>query len=530
MLVFLRRYAWALLSGVLLAWAFPTFHWYPLAWVALVPLLVRAARSAPREAAFQFLAAGWIFYSITLQWLNANIFWAGGWAILGQQGLCLVLAAFWAALGALWSLLHRRWPGGRAALLFAALWITMEWVQARAFTGFCWAALGYSQGPDVWFAQLASLGGVILLSGILAGVNASLAQAILAPEQRWIPAARALATVLLAHLIGLALYRAPESADPPYMVGLYQSNYPQHMKWDPDFQEEMLEMAVVQSHAVASTEPSQLFVWPEALVMSDFRVPRVLEQLQSFAAATNTPLFTGAVRRDNASGAAYNSSVLVRPDGATETYDKVHLAPFGEYIPFEERLSFARAFGAQGGLSAGEEQVVMEAGGRRFGPLICFEVLFAPQASECRALGADFLVVITNLAWFGQSNILGQELEIARFRAIENRLPLVQCANTGVSAVIDPYGRIDVIDGFVGKQGYVTWRDGKPTPADAMLQRRAAALPVPPPAAMLLPGSVDWFGRIVPVLALAGVALLFVRRGVASPPGEAPEAAPETSP
>lgn len=507
MIVLLRRYGWALCSGILLAWAFPTFHWYPLAWVALVPLLLRTARETPGAAAAHFFVAGWIFHTIVLQWLTANIFWAGGWAILGQQGLCIVLALFWAALGAVWSGLNRYGFAWAAVLLFAGGWFSMEWIQNRLFTGFCWASLGYSQGPDVWFSQLASIGGAVLLSGILAGVNACLAQSLLASgAERWKTLGIAAGTVAVAHLAGLALYGADERADVDYAVGLYQSNYSQHMKWDPDFQEEMLELALMQSHTVLGVEPAQLMVWPEALVMGDFRSPKTLEQLQGFAASTNTPLFTGAVRRDGPAGASYNSSALVRPDGSYDHYDKVHLAPFGEYIPFEDYLAFARGFGAQGGMTPGADQVVLEASGRKFGPLICFEVLFAPQASACRALGADFLVVVTNLAWFGQSNVLGQELEIARFRAIENRLPLVQAANTGVSAVFDPYGRMSVIDGFVGRQGYVVWRDeNPPSPADAMVQRRVAVLPVPPAGRMLLPGSVDWVGRIVPVLTLLGL-------------------------
>ena len=517
MIVMMRRYGWALCSGILLAWAFPTFHWYPLAWVALAPLLVRAARETPRAAAAQCFLAGWIFHTIVLQWLTANIFWAGGWAILGQQGLCIVLALFWAALGALWSGLNRTGFAWTAILIFAGGWFSMEWLQNRLFTGFGWASLGYTQGPDVWFSQLASVGGAVLLSGILAGVNACLAQSLLASGAvRWKSLAAAALVVAVAHLAGLALYGADHRDDSGYAVGLYQSNYSQHMKWDPDFQEEMLELALVQSHTVLGVEPAQLFVWPEALVMDDFRSPRILEQLQAFTASTTTPLFTGAVRRDGPAGANYNSSALVRPDGSFEHYDKVHLAPFGEYIPLEQYLSFARGFGAQGGMTPGSEQVVLEAGGRKFGPLICFEVLFAPQASKCRALGADFLVVVTNLAWFGQSNVLGQELEIARFRAIENRLPLVQCANSGVSAVFDPYGRMDVIDGYVGRQGYAVWRkDSPPSPTDAMVQRRVGVLPVAPAGRMLLPGSVDWIGRIVPLLTLLGLVWAIARGALA---------------
>lgn len=503
MIATLRSYGWALSSGVLLAWAFPTFHFYPLAWVALVPLLVRTRTSSPPEGAAQFFAAGWVFHTIVLQWLMANIFWAGGWALLGQQGICLALSAYWALLGALWCGLNRRWPDGRAVWLFAGCWVTMEWLQARLFTGFCWGSLGYSQGLDLPFAQLASVGGVILLSGLLVAANAHLAQAFTGKPGRWKSVAAALAVALVAHGAGYGLMGPDRRADSDYTVGLYQSNYSQHMKWDAAFYDEMLSMALSQSEIVLGAKPADLFVWPEALVLDDFREPAVLDQLQRFTAANETPLFTGSVRRDPAEHAGYNSSALVEPDGTYAYYDKIHLAPFGEYIPFESYLAFARGLGAAGGTSPGAEHRVLAANGRDFGPLICFEVLFSPLASKCRALGADFLVVVTNLGWFGESNVLAQELEIARFRAIENRLPLVQCANTGVSGVFDPYGRLSVLNGMVTRRGYATLRPLKP--AEAMMVRLAGTLPVADAGAMLLPGSVDWFGRLVPVITMLGL-------------------------
>lgn len=521
MIAFLRSYGWALCSSVLLASAFPKFHWYPLAWVALVPLFWSSARCTPRVAAAQFFIGGWAFYAIVLQWLYANMFWEGGWAIVGAQGLCIVLAAFWAALGALWRWLCTRYSDGRAALLIAGAWVAMEWLQSWLFTGFCWAALGYSQGPDAWFAQLASIGGVTFLSAILVGVNACIALALRSGRQAWKPLVQAVFVVLVAHGAGLLLLGPDRTDESDYTVGLYQSNYSQHMKWDPDFQETMLDMALAQSRVIAAAEPTDLVIWPEALVMDEFRNPAVLERLQSFTASTETPLFTGVVRKEDEGRKYYNSSALIRTDGTYESYDKVHLAPFGEYIPLEDYLGITRQFGAQGGIAAGDGQVVMEAGGRTFGPLICFEVLFAPLASKCRALGADFLVVVTNLAWFGNSNILGQELELARFRAIENRLPLVQCANSGISAVIDPFGRISVVDGYIGRRGYAVLQE-PPSPDFAKLQRRVGVLPVPPAERMLIPGSVDWFGPAVSLL--AAVALLAARWGhLIRRPGKAAE-------
>lgn len=496
----LRGYGWALVSGLLLASAFPTFHVYPLAWVGLIPLLATTLGCAPRIVAARFFAAGWLFHTIVLQWLMANIFWAGGWAIVGQQGICMALGGYWAIMGLLWYWLNLRWPGARAAWIFAACWISMEWLQARLFTGFAWAALGYSQGPDLWFAQVSSLGGVILVSGILVVVNALIAQGLRDSSRRWLRFALVGVVIVAAHGVGYILLGPEVPANTNYTAGLYQSNYSQQMKWDPDFQDEMLDLAFAQTAAVLEREPAQVFLWPEALIMDDFREPDVLAALQAFAGSTQTPLFAGAVREEG--GKSYNSSVLMRPDGTYDWYDKIKLAPFGEYIPLESWLSFMESFGAAGGQSSGAEHKVIEAGGRKLGPLICFEVLFSPLASKCRALGADYLVVITNLGWFGLSNVLGQELELARFRAIENRLPLVQCANSGISGVFDAYGRFAVIDGYVNASGGYGVFQNALSPSDARMNRLAGALPVPEAGKMLLPGSVDWFGRLMPLLTL----------------------------
>ena len=519
MIACLRTYGWALLSGVLLAWAFPSFHWFPLAWIGLVPLLAATRRSSPRLSAAQFFVAGWIFHTIVLQWLIGNVFWAGGWAILGQQGVCIALSGYWAVMGLVWAQAGKRLPAVLRSVALAVCWMAMEWFQARLFTGFGWASLGYSQGPDVWFSQLASLGGVLLLSGALVGFNALLTETLMASHRRQKLLMIALAFLAAVHGLGILLYgTVPEDEGPPFNVGLFQSNYSQQMKWDPDFQNQMLDMAIVQSEAVASQEAVDLFVWPEALIMRDYRTPRVLEALRKFATKTDVPLFTGTVRRDPVTGDVYNASALIDGEEEPLIYDKVKLAPFGEFIPFESYLSFARDLGAGGGISSGDGPRIFDVGDRRFGPLICFEVLFGPLADERRRLGADFLVVLTNLGWFRETNVLSQELEIARFRAIENRLPLVQCANTGVSGVIDPFGRISIIDGAVTSAGrYITWGDDTPKRESAMVQRRVGALSLPKAATPLWPGSVLWFGRIAAFLGL--IALTFLLR---------PQTAPDT--
>ncbi|MCH8204905.1 MAG: hypothetical protein IID09_07050, partial [Candidatus Hydrogenedentes bacterium] len=164
------------------------------------------------------------------------------------------------------------------------------------------------------------------------------------------------------------------------------------------------------------------------------------------------------------------------------TFDQIHLAPFGEYIPLSNYLPFvARFVPSIGGMTPGTDPTVMQVGDRALGPLICFEMLFPPMSQRLRAEGADFIVVVTNLGWFGRSNALPQELDIARIRAIETRLPLVHSANTGISGVFDPWGRFSVLETTLHPAGHIV-----PT-RDVVMRRLVGAFDLPEPATPPVP-------------------------------------------
>lgn len=469
---------YAVLSAVLLAASFPALHWHPLAWMALAPLLCAARELGVLRSSRLFFVAGWIFHSIALQWLLSNIHWAGGWAILGQQLVCLYLAAYWAAFGAILVWLRGRGPGWANPLAAAVLWTALEALQARLFTGFGWTALGYTQGGNLWVLQWASLGGVALLSFILVLVNSLMAEAWSNRAWRWPSLIAAAALLLFLHAGGRFL-TAEAPAGKPFHVAIFQSNFPQEMKYDPEYLEDMVQKASDASILIAKYRPVDLFVWPEALVMDDFAQPSLRDLLRDFVGKAGRPLFTGSVRLDDHGN--YNSSVLIAADGTVQGfYDKMHLAPFGEYLPLASYLPFIREI-IMGDVTPGEDLKVFSAGAKTLGPLICFEVLFAPMALDLREAGADVLVVITNLGWFGASNAVAQELEVARMRAVETRLPLVHAANTGISGVFDPWGRFSVIRDIPGRHGYFQLSEHI-SPEATFLQRMVGSLPVAAPA------------------------------------------------
>ncbi|MDK1021477.1 MAG: apolipoprotein N-acyltransferase [Candidatus Hydrogenedentes bacterium] len=502
----LQKYGPPVLSGVLLASCFPVFNLYPLVWIALIPLLAGSKNDAPMAAARQFFVAGFVFHVILLQWMITNIMWAGGWAIIGQQLLCVVLALFWAASGAAWS-----WARNRASALLAALslpvfWVAMEQLQGTVFTGLGWSTLVYSQGTDLALIQWAAIGSAPFVSLFIVLTNALFALAIADKKARYPRLAVGLLIIAGAHAGGYLLLDDAEYGDNPFRVGIFQSNFPQEMKWDRAYTLDMVEKAVEHSLALAREEDIDLMVWPEALVMGDITDPLILDSISSAVRGGGFQLFTGAARREN--GRDYNSSYLIGEEARIiDTYDKIHLAPFGEYIPFSSYLPFvARFVPSIGGMTAGTEPTVMRVGDRWLGPLICFEMLFPPMSQRLKAEGADFLTVITNLGWFGRSNALPQEIDIARIRAIETRLPLVHSANTGISGVFDPWGRFTMVDAVVDPRGrLVRTREGI-RPRDIIMNRLVGAFDLAQPGQSPVPYPPHYLAWSMLPLSLALIA------------------------
>ncbi|NLN92275.1 MAG: apolipoprotein N-acyltransferase [Candidatus Hydrogenedens sp.] len=487
---------WPALSALLLCWAFPRFHFYPLGWIALVPLLAYTREGTIKKTLLAFFICGWLFHTLLLQWLWANMFWAGGWAVFGQQLLCFILSLFWLLPAVAWHYFRASQERYTAALGLACLWVGMELLQARLFTGFGWAALGYSQGADLALAQLASLGGVSLISFALVFVNGLIALAWSGKKHRWWRVALVPLFIALLHLGGFFMLQEADYESQPFNAGIIQPNFSQEMKWDSEYYTEMLQKTGILTQSLAAHKAVDLVVWPEAVVTVDYKIPLFHNALSDIAVAAESYIFTGAVREDSTTGKSYNSSVLFTPEGREAGYyDKMRLAAFGEYIPFESYLPFIGRI-AFSGISPGEEQKIFSVKDRKLAPLICFEVLFGSMAEELRQKGADILVVVTNLAWFGNTSAIPQELEIARMRAIETGLPLLHSANTGVSGTFDPYGRFYTVHHTVDPRGALLDWTEKTKPNQVVMRRFVDAFPVAAPARRLLPmgpALLPWF-------------------------------------
>lgn len=473
----------ALLLGALATTALPPLHLLPMLFVSFGGLLwlVETSRSW-RGAAI----IGWFFglgYFLTgLYWIghsfmvDAERF--GLFAVPAVAGLSAYLALFPSAAASLTKLVGGRGIG--RVLAFAALWTAMEWLRGHVLTGFPWNLVGYAWTISDAPIQFTALVGIYGLSFSTVVISSLPALAVLGRPsglRRWSP------LVLAAGLTGalwaagaIRLATADSGNVPDLRLRLVQANVPQSMKWNPDERERIVSRHLELSQS-SNTSSITHVVWPETAV------PLFLADEPELRAAIRTvipkggALLTGSPRRAIASTGQemlWNSLFAVADDGGiVATYDKAHLVPFGEYMPLRILLPFRKLTEGTTDFSAGPGRVTVSlAGLPPFSPLICYEIIFPGAVAEDNQRAA-WLLNVTNDAWFGTSIGPYQHLAMARVRAVEEGLPLVRAANTGISAVVDSYGRVvvslglnetGVVDSPLpqaldGSTPYARWRD-----------------------------------------------------------------------
>jgi apolipoprotein N-acyltransferase len=228
-------------------------------------------------------------------------------------------------------------------------------------------------------------------------------------------------------------------------VGLIQANIPQEEKWNPSLGPSILEKYLRMSREAAA-QGAEFLVWPESSTPFLFEQdPAGAQSIRALARETKTHILFGSDQLDpSGDGRFYNAAFLVRPDGTTgEVYRKIHLVPFGEYVPFKQVLFFANAL-VEGvsDFSPGDQMVTLQLGDRQASTAICYEVVYPDLIRGFVLAGSELLTTITNDAWYGHSSAPHQHFEQAALRAIEQGRYLVRAANTGISGIVDPYGRV----------------------------------------------------------------------------------------
>ena len=462
--------------GALAATGLAPFDLWYLTCIALVllPLIYcTSERAAPAAWLGWFFGFG--YFALALAWIVEPFFvdaarhgWMAPFALgLLAGGLALFWAvAFWAAAG------FGRTPVARV-LALVLIWAVVEAVRARIFTGFPWAASG-----QIWVqtdvARLLAFIGPDGLNLVTLTITLPLGLVLL-PQSRRGLLGFAVAPAMLCIAVLVIVPSPPvEVKMTGKTVRLVQPNAPQHQKWDP----EHIPVFFHRQNEFTAAEPKpDLVVWPEAALAN--RVEGVVDPLARIAEAANGAQVALGVLRPDADG-FYNTLLRLDEKGAPNgVYDKHHLVPFGEYLPFGgflERIGLnALAQVVPSGMLAGPAPGLIEFGelGRAL-PLICYEAVFAPLVSSVPER-ADFLLQITNDAWFGEWSGPYQHLAQAQMRAIEQGVPMVRVANTGVSAMIDPYGRI-MGEIPLGQAGYVDL--GLPAPLTPTIYAKYGEIPL----------------------------------------------------
>ncbi len=453
----------ALLSGALLALSFPKFGHPAFAWIALAPLLVAVShRPQPRRRALLLgLITGGVYFAGTLYWLVATMTTFGGLSTPLATFAAAILVLYLSLFPAVFAAIQARLSSvcGPIAILAApATWVASEMARTYILDGFPWELLGYSQASVLPIAQVASLLGVYGMSALVALVSAASAfAAIERSNRRWRVGATVGALLLGAAVWGGFRIRSGTltSSGAGIRVAVLQGNIPVDQKWDPKLRGPIMDRYIGMTRE-AIGRGAQFVLWPESAMPLPYE--RDLaggEAIRRLARQAHVTLLIGSdqiepvrpVSSEKPEVRSYNAAYLIRPDGTTAAiYRKIHLVPFGEYVPFGRILSFVgpiiSAVGEMNPFYPGTEAVVLPVAGHAASTAICYEVIYSGLIREFVLHGSELLTTITNDAWYGWSSAAYQHWQQASMRSIEEGRYLARAANTGISGFVDPYGRV----------------------------------------------------------------------------------------
>jgi len=430
----------------------------PLAWFALVPLFIALKDTGPKKGFWLGFISGFIGCFGIYYWIPYCMIHFAGMskpvAYLALFLLVLILACYVALFAALLSLFRQR-PTIPRILIGPALWVALEYLRTYfPLGGFPWALLGASQYKFLPAIQVAELGGVYLVSWLVALVNFGIAALLekLPPSRKaWQESGLALVCFFAALIFGqvrIGQVMHAFSEKPEIRVAIVQGNIDQSIKWSPQFFWTTLVRHIELSKELLQ-QPRDLLVWPEAAVTTFFNEAwesrdSVYRSLTYFDAYF---LFGSIARQEeNGSKKYFNSAFLLSPRGEKllGRYDKMHLVPFGEYVPMQKLLFWVDAIakGNTGNTHPGQKIELLDTGSYKIGCVICYELIFPNLVRKFVKAGAQVMSTLTNDAWFGPTSAPYQHHSNMVLRAVENRVYFIRAANTGISGICDPCGRI----------------------------------------------------------------------------------------
>jgi apolipoprotein N-acyltransferase len=452
-----------LLSAGLLILAFPRYNLGWLGWVALVPLLSALSGRSATHGFFQAFLCGMIFFVLAFDW----VFEASGYTLLHHLLLCAYMGLYFGLFGLLFSLLCKRLGVTMALFSVPFIWVFLEYVRSNmGFMALPYAWLGYTQHAYPLVIQIASVAGAYGVSFLLAIANSAVAAFLLALLYRSKNfnirpncaisnrglvgiAATAIFFIIFTLCYGLIVISKP-TVGKKIKVSVVQGNIEQAKKWDRRYRNYILETYEELSREASKGQPT-LIIWPEAatpgFVLSDFSLKKrftgLVQEINAYFLIGSTE-YPKLQKPPFGVGQSGNTALFFSPDGKVlGQYLKIHLLPFGEYLPYRETIPWSWIDVPKvTSTMPGQELTVFQCPTFRFSAPICWETIFPDMPREFVKSGAQFLVNITNEAWFGRSVGPQHYVISSVFRAVENRVYVVRCANTGISCFIDPYGRV----------------------------------------------------------------------------------------
>ena len=434
--------------------SFAPFNMAFLSWVALVPLFVALDGASLKEGLYLGFIAGSVHFITLLYWIIVALGHYGGLNIFASIGILLLFVSYLALFPAIFSCLFLFLKDCLFyGIAVSACWVSLEYARAHLMTGFPWCLFGYTQYKNLYFLQSADLFGVYGLSFLVVLVNVSLWSVIFKRRNKgvWIETIITVVVVFATLGYGYHCLSRPFSSQKhvkDIKVLIVQGNIDQSVKWNPDFRRKTITtyMDLTEKGIISGAD---LVVWPETSLPCFFQDNKSIQMLLAGIIKRRGILVFGSPAYSMKGGVLryYNRAYMLSPyrggDIHVQYYDKVHLVPFGEYVPLKTVLGFInRIVPAAGDFEAGNKIKLLTADGLKIGVLICFEAIFPSLARFHSQIGANILINLTNDAWFGKTGAPYQHLSMAVFRAVENRLPMVRAANTGISAIIRQDGRI----------------------------------------------------------------------------------------
>jgi apolipoprotein N-acyltransferase len=405
------------------------------------------------------LTCGGVYFAGTLYWLVETMTTFGGLNTPLAVFAALLLVAYLALFPALFATMLARFVrrlGVRAMLLAPAVWVSTELGRQYVWDGFPWALLGYSQVTVLPIAQLASVVGVYGLSALLAVVSTALAYAmVVRGRDRWLPLAVAGLVVTGVAVWGVVRMNQGSllTAGTALRVAVLQGNIAQEDKWNPGLRDMITDRYLAMTRK-ALADGATFIIWPESSTPFYFEHDLLRgAAIRRLAAEGKATLLIGSDQIEPVKAVPaqpkpearyYNAAFLVRPDGSVGgVYRKMHLVPFGEYVPAKRLLFFVGPIvEAVSDFTAGTDPVLLPVGDHLVSTAICYEVIYASLMRSFVTAGSELLTTITNDAWYGRSSAAFQHWDQAALRAIEGGRYLARAANTGISGFVDPYGRV----------------------------------------------------------------------------------------